>query len=167
MIRTVISCSLFVSLVCLAAPASTQAEDNTRKEAGQGYVFAGIGAVNLEDSTIHFGGGGEVNLYKGLGFGVEIGYLSPIHYMGEGIGILSLDGQYTFGTGTPGKVRPFLTGGYTLAFRDGYANAINFGGGVHYWFSKRIGLRLEFRDHVSPAVWNAHAWQGRVGFDFR
>ncbi len=160
-------CSLFSVLLCFLSPAATKAQERTVKEAGQGYVFAGFGSVNSEESMIHFGGGGEVNLYKGLGFGAEIGYLSPINYMGSGIGILSIDGQYTFGTGGPGKVRPFLTGGYTLAFRNGHANAINFGGGIHYWFSNRTGLRVEFRDHVSPDLWNAHIWQGRVGFDFR
>ncbi len=165
--RSLIPCALLVSLICLGAPTSAPAKDGTAKEGGQGYVFAGFGAVNVEESMVHFGAGGEVNLYKGLGLGVEIGYLSPIHYPGDGIGVLSLDGQYTFGTGGPGKVRPFLTGGYTLAFRGGHVNAVNFGGGVHYWFTRHAGLRLEFRDHVSPDLWNAHAWQGRVGFDFR
>ncbi len=164
--RTFIVWSILLSLFASFAPASAPAQDRL-KYGGQGYAFVGFGAVNTEESTLHFGGGGEVNLYKGLGFGVEAGYLAPTRYLGEGIGILSLDGQYTFNTGSPGRLKPFLTGGYTLAFRGGHVNAINFGGGVHYWFSRHAGLRLEFRDHVSPDLWNAHAWQGRVGFDFR
>jgi hypothetical protein len=165
--RNLIVCALHYALFCFLALPTTEAQEKPRSEAGQGYVFAGFGAVNSEASTLHFGGGAEANLFKGLGLGVEVGYLGPWQCLGEGIGVFSVDGQYTFDTDHPHKVRPFLTGGYTLAFRYGHANAINFGGGVHYWFSRRVGLRLEFRDHVSPSFWNAHFWQGRVGFDFR
>lgn len=165
--RSLIVCTILFAAFCLLGPASTTAQENPSKDSGQGYAFVGFGAINAEESVLHFGGGGEVNLYRGLGFGVEAGYLAPTRYLGEGIGILSLDGQYTFNTGKSGKLKPFLTGGYSLAFRDGHANAINFGGGVHYWFSRHTGLRVEFRDHVSPDLWDTHVWQGRVGFDFR
>jgi hypothetical protein len=154
------------ALLCLLYPASAFAQDIQPNESTRGYVFAGLGSVNGEDNILHVGGGTELRFYKGLGMGLELGYAGPTCCMGEGIGTLSIDGQYTFG-GSVRKLRPFLTGGYTLAFRDGHANALNFGGGVHYWFSRRVGLRLEFRDHVSPSVWTAHLWQGRVGFDFR
>ncbi len=165
--RFAIPCVVMSVFLCLLFPATTSAKEKTAKESGQGYLFVGFGAINAVEGTLHFGGGGEVNLFKGLGFGAEIGYLAPKGYLGEGVGVLSLDGQYTFGTGGPGRVRPFLTGGYSLVFRSGHANAINFGGGIHYWFARHAGLRLEFRDHVSPDLWDAHAWQGRVGFDFR
>ncbi len=143
------------------------AQESPKKETGQEYVFSGFGAANTEDGVVHFGGGAEANLYKGLGIGVELGYLGPTEYLQDGVGVLSVDGQYTFGTGSPSRLRPFLMGGYSVAFRNGLANAVNFGGGVHYWFSRRAGLRLEFRDHLSPDLWNVHVWQGRVGFDFR
>ncbi len=132
-------------LTGLLFPAGTYAGERREKDTGQGYVFAGFGAVNAGDSTLHYGGGGEAILYKGLGFGVEVGYLSPFRYPSSGIGILSIDGQYTFGTGMRRKVQPFLSGGYTLAFRSGTANAVNFGGGIHYWFKDRVGLRTEVR----------------------
>jgi hypothetical protein len=159
--------ALHLALLCFLALPMTEAQEKPKREAGQGYAFAGFGALNSDSSLLHFGGGAEANLFKGIGFGVEVGYLSPLQNLGNGIGILSIDGQYTFGTGHAGKLRPFLTGGYTLAFRSGHANAVNFGGGVHYWFSRRVGLRMEFRDHVSPSLWDAHLWQGRIGFDFR
>lgn len=159
--------TVMLFLLCLAIPAATPAQEKAPKSSGQGYAFVGFGAANGEDALLHFGGGGEANLYKGLGFGVEIGYLSPIRYMSEGIGIFSANGLYTFGAGRTGKVKPFITGGYTLAFRSGTLNAVNFGGGLHYWFSNKVGLRFEFRDHVSPTAGNVHIWQGRVGFAFR
>jgi len=115
---------------------------------------------------LHFGGGGELYLYKGLGIGVEVGYLGATQDLGEGIGIFSANGLYNFSRGDR-KVQPFVTGGYSLAFRSGTLNAINFGGGVHYWFSRKVGLRLEFRDHLSPSYADEHLWQGRIGFDFR
>ncbi len=165
--RSPIVCTLLFALSCFMTPDSARAQENSSKDRGQGYLFAGFGAINTNTSVAHFGAGGEVNLYKGLGFGVEVGYLAPTQYWGGGIGILSVDGQYTFNTGSPRRLKPFLTGGYTLAFRSGHANAMNIGGGVHYWFARHGGLRLEFRDHVSPDLWNAQAWQVRVGFDFR
>ena len=164
--RDWVVCMLLCSFLFFLAPTATLGEE-MNKENGQGYAFAGFGAVNASDSTLHFGGGVEPILYKGLGFGVEVGYLGPTRHLDQGIGILSLDGQYTFNTGSSTKLRPFLTGGYTLAFRSGTANAVNFGGGLHYWFAERVGLRLEFRDHASTQLWNTHAWQGRIGFDFR
>jgi len=165
--RSTIVLVLLFSLPCLLAPSLATAQEPANKDKGQGYAFVGFGAVNADTGTLHFGGGVEANIYKGLGFGLEVGYLGPTQGLSEGIGLLSVDGQYTFLRGTPGKVRPFLTGGYTLAFRSGTMNAVNFGGGIHYWFSRRTGLRLEFRDHVSTSLWDAHAWQGRIGFDFR
>ncbi len=161
----VLSAQLVLALFITATAALAQ--EAPKKETGHGYAFVGLGAVNTGFSLLQFGGGGEVNFYKGLGMGVELGYAGPLEYLSSGIGIMSLDGQYTFGTNTARKLRPFITGGYSLAFRNGYANALNFGGGVHYWFSNRFGLRLEFRDHVSPSVWDAHFWQGRIGFDIR
>jgi hypothetical protein len=81
--------------------------------------------------------------------------------------VLSANGLYDFGRTRSAKISPFLTAGYSLAFREGTANALNFGGGIHYWFARRFGLRMEFRDHVSPDGWNEHFWQGRVGIGFR
>jgi hypothetical protein len=45
-------------------------------------------------------------------------------------------------------VRPFVTGGYTLGFRDGHENLFNVGGGVDFWLKPKVGLRVEFRDHI-------------------
>jgi hypothetical protein len=44
-------------------------------------------------------------------------------------------------------------------------STVHFGGRVNYWFRKRMGLRLEFRDHMD--MHNDHYLSGRIGFSFR
>ena len=41
---------------------------------------------------------------------------------------------------------PFVTVGYSLAFRTSTANLWNFGGGLNYWLRDRIALMAEVRD---------------------
>ena len=161
--RNLAACLLLVILVSIGAPA----QEKTIQKTGQGYAFVGLGAVNAEAGTLQFGGGAEANLHKGLGFGLEIGYFSAMEAISEGIGVFSVDGQYTFGLENSRKIKPFVSGGYSLAFRSGTVNAVNFGGGIHYWFRDRLGLRLEFRDYLSPEMTDLHLWQGRVGLEFR
>jgi len=131
---------------------------------GLGYVFTAPGAVDKgSGSTLHFGGGGEARIYKGLGAGAEIGFLGPARDMGEGFGVFSANGSYHFRRDQ--KLVPFVTGGYTLFFRNGSANLGNFGGGVHYWFREGLGVRVEFRDHVQAGPTNF--WEFRFGLSFR
>lgn len=135
---------------------------------GQGYFFVAPGGISGSGRTVsslHFGGGGEGLLYKGLGVGGEIGYLGLARSLGDGFGVFSANGSYHFRTRSDRKLAPFVTAGYSLAFRSGTANMFNFGGGVHYWFCEKVGLRLEFRDHV----WSreAHFWGLRIGVAFR
>ena len=155
--------TLCIAVFCflLVAPAPAQ------EERGQGYVFTGLGAVDTETSVLHVGVGGEANIYKGLGFGAEIGGATALRSFGGGLALLSVNGQYTFLRRTPGRVRPFVTGGYTMGIDEGATNAFNIGGGMHYWFAKHFGLRLEFRDHIFPGWSRSHLWQGRAGLDFR
>lgn len=161
--RNLAACLLLLIPMSVGAPA----QEKIKQSNGQGYAFVGVGAANIEATTLQFGGGAEANLYKGLGLGLEIGYFSATEAIGEGVGIFSVNGQYTFGLQNPRKVKPFVTGGYSLAFRQGTVNAINFGGGIHYWFRDRLGLRLEFRDYLSPEMTDVHLWQGRIGIEFR
>src|SRR5215510_16403331 len=134
------------------------------KDGGQGYVFFAPGMETPGGSGIaHFGVGGEV-LFKGIGLGPEIGYLTPIRSFGNGIGVFSPNVSYHF---INGKVSPFLTGGYSLFFRSGHANGFNFGGGVNYWVSNRAALRFEFRDNVIPKYRDHHFLGFRAGLSFR
>jgi hypothetical protein len=130
-----------------------------------GYGFVAPGGAN-STFLLHFGGGGEGVFYKGLGVGGEIGYTAPARELGNGIGLASINGVYVFGK-RDSKLAPFVTGGYSLAFRNDTLNMINFGGGVNYWFKDRVGLRFEFRDHVATSSADFHIYGFRAGLTFR
>ncbi len=139
---------------------------------GQGYLFVAPGATVFGSGGANttgvfgFGGGGEGFLAKGLAAGGEIGYVAPYKAFGDGIGLLSANGSYHF-KGSDRKVVPFLTGGYSLAFRDGSVNGANFGGGATWWAKDRLGLRLEFRDHYFPNNGDMNVLSFRIGLTFR
>jgi hypothetical protein len=158
--------SLILGLSSWGYSEPNNSRPGAEEPSGQGYVFFAPGGIVGDGnsiSTFHVGGGGEGLLYKGFGIGGEIGYLTPWQYVGSGIGIASADGSYHFNRTS--KVSPFITGGYSVAFREGHINLINFGGGVNYWFRKRMGLRVEFRDHMD--LHNDHYVSGRIGLSFR
>lgn len=144
------------------------AAQTTKEHRGQGYAFVAPGSTSDGGSTLHFGIGGEGLVYKGLGVGGEIGYLGATRSLNEGFGVLSPDVSYHFlNASKSGKLVPFVTGGYSLLFRSGVAHAGNFGGGVSYWFKDRVGLRLEFRDHVPAHADLGHFFGFRIGLAFR
>jgi hypothetical protein len=146
--------------------AATESEKQEGEEhRGQGYAFYAPGALGADGhylATAHIGGGGEVLLYRGLGVGGEIGYLTPQRDFAAGIGMLSANGSYHFNQA--GRLSPFVTAGWTLGIRDGHTTLFNYGGGVNYWFRERVGLRLEFRDHVKH---ESHFLGARIGLSFR
>ena len=155
-------CSAFVLVL---VPALSWAQSDSKR--AWGYVFGGLGgASDGEGAFAHIGGGGEGLLYKGFGLGGEIGYFAPIsENFGDGIGILSVNPSGHFNRSE--KLSPFVTGGFSLAFRDGAAaGGGNIGGGVQYWLKENVGLRFEFRTHIfssdSPFL---HSF--RVGVSFR
>ena len=140
---------------------------------GLGYGFFGVGAATWEgesDGTWHVGGGAEALFKDAFGVGAEIGYLNWFEEGSDGLGILSVNGSYHFNGGAvSGRWRPFVTGGYTLGFdSEESVNLFNIGGGVDYWMKPKVGLRLEFRDHIwSGGDENIHFWSFRVGITFR
>jgi hypothetical protein len=137
---------------------------------GHGYVFVAPGGSTVNGHTagiLHFGGGGEGFIYKGFAIAGELGYLAPTRSLGDGIGVLSANGSYHFKKeDSERKLVPFITGGYSLGFREATANMFNFGGGVNYWFRERTALRVEFRDHVWTGS-TVHYWQFRFGLTLR
>lgn len=134
---------------------------------GQGYVFFAPGTTYPGGTAFaHVGVGGQARIYKGFGAGAEVGYASP--FDGSGIGVFSANGYYHFFPRTSMRiVDPFVTAGYTLAFARGSGNLVNFGGGATYWAWRRIGLRFEFRDHMTVPIERIHLWQARFGVAFR
>jgi hypothetical protein len=155
-------------LVFISAIASAQSPDVRR---GWGYGFIAVGGTAGDGSvfTFTYGGGGERLIYRGLGLGAELGNVTPISDVGHGLGIFSANASYSFGASDRSrKTVPFVTGGYSVKFRDDDDSGpgLNIGAGVQFWESDRLGVRLEFRDH--------HFFKGalnfygvRVGITFR
>ncbi len=136
------------------------------------YGFLAPGAVSGEGSstrTYQMGGGGELHLVHGLGAGAELSAIGTGERFASSVfGLFSINGYYHFLENRRYKADPFVTAGYSLAFRTGTANLFNFGAGVNYWFHEKIGLLFEFRDNVWPVGdATAHYWGFRIGFSFR
>ncbi|MBZ5560940.1 MAG: porin family protein [Acidobacteriia bacterium] len=161
----------------LMAPAWVSAQGADPRYRGQEYIFIGEGSFRSSDGGLHgithVGGGGEVLLVKGFGVGAELGAMGRPGY---GVGVFSMDPSYHFRrASSKTKLSPFVEGGYTRTFGQSDFPDIhfNFGGGIHYWAFKRVGLRLEFRDHVhhvSPIFASGHTyhyWGLRIGLAFR
>lgn len=155
---------LIAALVILLPPPSCHAQSWER--GNEGYIFFAPGVATSQgarNSTLHAGGGGEFFIHKGFAFAGEGGYLAPFQNPGDGLGVLSTDGAYHFNR--KAKTVPFVNAGYSLFFRGGVANAVNFGGGATYWFKDRLGLRFEVRDHYVPSL-SEHYLGFRVGLAF-
>ena len=135
------------------APALASAQDAGHQYRGEGYVYIGDGLYPENPGHLgigHAGGGGEVRLFKGLGVEGELGVMGR---PGDGVGLFSIDPSYSLlSSSSNSKVVPFVDAGYTRAFGNYYYapgdNLFNFGGGIHYWPFKRVGLRLDFRDYI-------------------
>ncbi len=159
---------LFLS-VCAHAPAPTTqtAAANPDGHHGQGYLFLAPGAYAAYSeavSTMHFGGGGEAFLYRGLAAGAEIGGFWALRGS-DLLGVLSANGSYHFSRDR--KISPFLTGGYSRIWGAGSRNMVNFGCGINWWLGERKGIRLEFRDHIYAEGSNRQIAEFRIGFAFR
>jgi hypothetical protein len=161
------SLSLFLSALLSMLPSPCAAQKSYSSHA-QGYLFVAPGLWTHESTvsgTLHFGGGGEAFIHKGLAAGAELGYVVPWRAPGDGIGMLSLDASYHVPKGS--QLAIFVTGGYSLGFCSGTANFLNFGGGATYWFKRKEGVRFEVRDHVYTASSRTNYLDFRLGFAFR
>ena len=134
-----------------------------------GYSFVAPGGLSGEsEALLHFGVGGVGRIKGNFGLGAEAGYVYCTRCgINSGIGLFSINGSYHFATSRAPKVAPFVTAGYSGAFRQGYANLLNFGAGVDYWFRPRMGLKAEFRDHLHTSGGASHLWEARLAFIFR
>ena len=141
------------------------AQDNTGRYGGHGYAMFGSGTAGGQ-GLMSIGVGGEGFLVKGFAFGSELGYLFPRNFS-QGVGLLSLDPAYHFRRSRKHKLVPFVTAGYSLAFRQGAFNLVNYGGGVTYWFGRNLGLRLEIRDLRDTSEFAYHSTSIRLALSFR
>lgn len=131
-----------------------------------GYGFFAV-AEPFDDpgSGLAFGGGGEGFLKRGWSLGGDLAYLFPASEPSGGIGLASLSTGYHFARTS--KFVPFLAGGYTLGFRSGVGHFFHYGGGATYWFSGRVGFRVEVRDLRWFEYPRDHLWMVRFGAAFR
>jgi hypothetical protein len=158
--------ALFLTVVTGVASAQSTSERRMR-----GYAFVAPGGTAGDGSafTIHYGGGAEGLVFRGLGLGAELGNVSPMGIDAGNLGIFSMNLSYNFGArGSSRGAAPFVTGGYSLRFADDEetVSGINLGAGVQYWATDRLGMRIEFRDHhFSRGVLNFYGV--RVGLALR
>ena len=158
----------WIALLLILLPVSAAAQSGSH-----GYVFGGVGSSNFgvdSSAGYNFGVGGEYRI-KRFGIGAEIGGVSLRRTLSGSVtkrslmALGALNATYHFRSGKRGsRVRdPFVTTGVSLL--NGTNGFYHYGGGMNYWFKKRTGLRLEFRDHVDGD--SNHIWQVRVGLSFR
>ena len=157
--------AIFAFILLLPAAAAAQ-------NGPVGYVFGGAGASTLTGSSTsgyNFGVGAEYRVRR-FSAGGEIGGISLRRNLGlttkrSLMALGALNASYHFRSGKRGsRVRdPFVTAGISLL--NGTNGFLHYGGGMNYWFRRRVGLRFEFRDHVDGD--GDHIWQVRVGFNFR
>ncbi len=95
----------------------------------------------------NFGIGMDIRIWRGLGASGELGLIAA---GGDALGMASLNATYQFNR-SPFRQKgivPFITGGYTSASTgEAGAGGANIGGGINWWFSKRLGLRFDVRDY--------------------
>ena len=132
-----------------------------------GYAVAGpAGVSGFFDSpaaSIHAAGGGEALASGLVGVGAEVGALansSNVLLVASANGVVHLPVN---------PLSPFVTAGYTrIASGEGGFHAWNFGAGADYWAGSRVGLRVEFRDHLRPdSRGTVHYLTVRAGVVFR
>jgi hypothetical protein len=162
-----------VVALCFACCGALAAQES------HGYVYAGPGGISTAGETgkVLYGGlGGEGIVGSGIGLGAEGGAIRQVSAGWHGLLALVSTNFYYHFVHTQDRSDPFVTIGYTSLFRGahheagldpGQANAVNFGGGLNYWFRPRLGLKLEFRDHLQLKRGpNASYWSFRLGLTF-
>jgi hypothetical protein len=150
-------------LIFVAAALPIYAEE---APGAQAYGYFGIMGSNgiTYGKLLNPGFGLDGFVYRGLAAGADIGYVGYYNNFGSsGFGLFSPNVSYHFFNGT--RVTPFVTGGYSLAFRSGTSSLGNYGGGITCWFSRSVGLRVEIRDHRDAS--GSHFTGTRFGVSFR
>jgi hypothetical protein len=163
-------------LLLLLGSHSALAQKPFDKPRSSGFLFVAPGGVSVNHgggSSLEVGGGGQVFVYRGLGFDGDVGgLLYPSHdSQGKQIhrwtGMITLNAVYVFQRTAEQKACPFLIIGATGIPAFDVAGGFNFGGGVQYWFAEKYGLRVEFRDHIRSGMRTYNDVQLRIAVAFR
>lgn len=139
-----------------------------------GYGIAGpagyTGFFGNSSPALHAAGGGEIVARGRLGAAGEFGLLAGPN---SGVFLTSANGVLhvvpSVATPIRSRISPFLTGGYTrISGGEGGFDAWNIGVGADVWLKPRVGVRLEFRDHIRPdRRGEVQYWAFRAGVVFR
>jgi hypothetical protein len=131
--------------ILMTFPFLVTAETENQHYRGQGYVITGLGTATGGYShpfIVHFAGGGEGFLYKGLGIGGEAGianYADTYSSTRSNAVVASGDFSYHFGRRKARGVDAFLLAGPSFIGpaqgRGRGSVAANFGGGTNLWLS--------------------------------
>lgn len=156
---------VFVPVLVAQATPPTLPGSSPFRYNGAGFVTLGVGGCRHGVSNVSVSGGGDAFLWRGLTLGGDIGYYRFTN-SSRPFGIASLNIGYNFADrNTPGRWEPFLAVGFPgVAFAGGATPALSAGGGVHYWFHRKVGLRTEFRATI---VEDDALSMFRIGFSFR
>lgn len=110
----------------------------------QGHAYFGLDnppSANFDYSS--FGAGGDIFVYKGAAVSPSVGWVFNRGNIGSGAALVTLNGSYHFLRGK-GRFEPFVSGGYGAWTNFGDSVSLfNYGGGGQYWFTKRLGVRVE------------------------
>ncbi|MFM8395757.1 MAG: hypothetical protein ACKOB4_17715 [Acidobacteriota bacterium] len=151
----------------LLLPVAGMAQSSTSNE-HYGYLTAGGGTTTDGGAIVSLAGGADLFVYRQLAVSGELGAIFPPSSIGSVVGVLSPNlTWYLRPGGGSGRVAPFITGGYSLIFRQGTINGLNFGGGLTWWFKEGLGLRVEARDYFGVSDPGHHLVQVRAGLAFR
>ncbi len=141
-----------ISLSLVAGSAIAQDGDHSpAKNRWNGYVGWGASFFpnNSNQTGGNFGLGADFLIRSGLGVNGEVLIVASRY---DAAGMVSMNGVYQF-LRSPYRQKgfvPFVTAGVTAASvgeGSGFTGG-NIGGGAHWWFRERIGLRMEARDHI-------------------
>jgi hypothetical protein len=156
------TCGTLLLMLVVISSAATRLEAQAL-----GYAMAGpagiSGFFSSSGSSVHAVGGAEALAGGLVGVAGEVGVFANAS---SALLTASANGVVHLATAT---FSPFVTGGYTrMGSGEGGFNAWNLGVGADYWARTRVGLRVDFRDHVRPdSRGTVHYWTVRGGVVFR
>ena len=136
---------VFAALIVVVSPAPAAAQYIGA------YAFTGVAGPH---APLWQGGGGIERVFtNGVGVSAEGGVATNGDRY-QKLTQLTVNGLYHYRM-KDRHIDPFLLGGVgILADWDGGYGAFTIGGGVNYWTSLRIGVRLEVKDNISPTPSN-------------
>jgi hypothetical protein len=156
----------FLPLLLAIWPATAAAQDRTWTSV---FVFGSTGNIAPDDALTYWvgptwaaGGGVERRFSSGVLLQGEVELLQRPRSPGEQTSFLP-SVNVGFSSGSSG-VRPFFTGGFTLA---GNSAAFNLGGGANIALQERVAVRVEFRNYRMLFDVPINAFEFRIGLTLR